>query len=129
VYELVPGVATCLQEQLISVPNAVTEKVATQEFPYILHRVQFRRIGWQRQEADVVGHRQSFSWLVPAGAVEEQHGVGARRNLTADLFQMLGHRLTVHRRHDDGSTDAAFRTHCTEEVGGVVAVVANRRRA
>jgi len=47
----------------------------------------------------------------------------------ADLFQVLGHRLAVHRRHDDGGTDAAFRTDGTEEIGGVVAVVANRRRS
>jgi hypothetical protein len=29
---------------------------------------------------------------------------------------MLGRRLAVHRRHDDGGTDAAFRTHGAEEI-------------
>lgn len=56
---------------------------------------------------------------MPAGAVvENQHAVRTRGDLRADFPQVLGHRFTVDRRHDDGGA---------EQVDEVVAIVARDR--
>jgi len=50
---------------------------------------------------------------VPAGAVEEQHGVGASGGGSADLVEMGLHRLGVGERHRQGGADAARRARLT----------------
>ncbi|GAN75774.1 hypothetical protein Apmu_0808_02 [Acidiphilium multivorum AIU301] len=103
----------------------MAEEVAAQKLPDVFDRVELWRIGWQRQQADIVWHWQTFAGLMPAGTVEHQHGVRARRNLRADFPKMLGHRLAVDRRHDDGGTNTAFRADGTKQIGGIMAVVAH----
>src|SRR6202020_2480037 len=67
--------------------------------------------------------------LVPACAVAEQHGVGARHDLGANLSQMLVHRLGVGRRHDDGSPDTASGADGAKQIGGVMTIVSHHERA
>ena len=55
-HQLVPGIAAGTHDGVVAVPNAVAEKVGAQISPDLFHRVQFRRIGWQRQQADVFRH-------------------------------------------------------------------------
>jgi len=62
------------------------------------------------QQADVVGDRQTFATLMPAGTVAHHHGVGVGANLAADFDQMLRYRLTAGGGHDDGGADDALRT-------------------
>src|SRR5271168_1651223 len=47
--EEVPGALAGVDDGLVGVPDQVAELVAAQVFPDILHRVQLRRIGRQRQ--------------------------------------------------------------------------------
>ena len=42
------------------------------ERPQVFSRLQFRAVGWLKNEADAVGHDQVL-WAVPAGIVELQH--------------------------------------------------------
>ncbi len=103
----------------------MAEEVAAQKLPDVFDRVELWRIGWQRQHADIVWHWQTFAGLMPAGTVKHQHGVRARRDLRADFPKMLGHRLAVDHRHDDGGTNTAFRADGTKQIGGIMAVVAH----
>lgn len=66
--------------------------------------------------------------LVPAGTVAEQDGMRARRDLRADLFQMLAHGFAVDRRHDDRGANAASRAQRAKQVCGVTAIVPYRPR-
>ena len=51
--EGVPCRAAGLDDLLVCVPNDVAEVVATQVFPDVLDRVQFRGIGWQTEQGDI----------------------------------------------------------------------------
>jgi hypothetical protein len=64
-----------------------------------------------------------------AGTVTDEHGMCAGRHLSADLGQVLGYRLAADAGHDDGGADRTFGADRAEQVGGVVTVVANCRRA
>jgi len=66
---------------------------------------------------------------VPAGTIANQQCVGACRDLAADLLEMLVHRFGIDARHDNGGADATSRTDGTEDVNGVVPVVAHHWRA
>ena len=66
---------------------------------------------------------------MPAGAVADQYGVGAGRDLGADFLQMRIHRLGVGVGHDHGRADAALWADGPENVGGNVPVVAHHQRA
>ena len=143
-HECVPGIAASSEDVVAAVPDLMAQEVGPQELPDVFDRVEFGDVGWQRQKADVIGHRQSFSRLMPAGAVEDEHGVSAGCDLRTDFPQMLGHRFAVDRRrsskgsaceargklrrYDDCGADAALRTNGAEEIGGVVAIVAYGRR-
>ena len=61
--------------------DAVAELVGAEEGPDVLDRVQLGRIGRQVQKRDVVGHTQLAAGLVPARAIEDEHGVGAGGDL------------------------------------------------
>ena len=80
-------------------------------------------VGRQRQKADVLGHLQFVALLVPAGAVERDHDVGAGRDLRADLLEMRVHRMDVDMRQDQRRTDAASGTAGAEDVGPLVALI------
>ena len=67
--------------------------------------------------------------LMPAGAVADQYGVGAGRDLGADFLQMRIHRLGVGVGHDHGRADASLWADGPENVGGNVPVVAHHQRA
>jgi hypothetical protein len=66
---------------------------------------------------------------MPTGSVADQHGMCARADLLGDLGEVDGHRLAVDPGRDDGGTDGTGRTDCAEEIGRVMAIVANCRWA
>jgi hypothetical protein len=53
---------------------------------------------------------------MPSGTVTHQDSVCARRNLCADFFQVLIHRLGIGNRHDDGRADSALLTDRAEQI-------------
>ena len=117
-----------LDDVFVGWPDVVAELVASQIVPDILHRVQLRRVWRYVQQADVAGHRQFASGLVPSRAVADHHGMRARGDLGADLCQVDAHRLAVGRRQDDGSTRRPGRAQRAEQVNGVPPVVPHRAR-
>ena len=127
--EPVPSIATSLDDVVVAFPDAPAEFVAAEILPDVLDRIEFGRIGRQVKQGDVFGYGQSLSGLVPTGAIADQHGMGAGANLLADLGKVDGHRLAVDPGRDNGSACSTRRTDRAEEVGRVMTIVANCRRA
>ena len=75
-----------------------------------------------RIRGQVVRDRELFGG-VPAGAVEEQDGVGAAGDGSADLVEMGLHGLGVGEGHGEGRADAARRADGAEQIGALVALV------
>src|ERR1700759_341274 len=66
---------------------------------------------------------------MPTGLIHEQHGMGARRDVERDLFQMQVHGVGVAERQDQPRRLALLRADRTEDVGGFGALIVRRRRA
>lgn len=127
--EGVPGGAAGPYDLLVSVPNGVTEIVATQVFPDVLDRVQLRGIGRQTEQGDIVRNRQALTGLMPTGAVADQHAVGVRVDDLADLGQVDAHDFATDPRHYHSGADGSFRANRSEQPGRVVPIIAHHRRA
>jgi hypothetical protein len=65
---------------------------------------------------------------VIAGAIEEDGGVRAGTDLTADLGEVQGHGFGVGDREDQGRGSAALRTNGAEDVDPFIALVARGTR-
>jgi len=65
---------------------------------------------------------------MPAGLVEDKHGMGVRCDHGADLGEMRLHRLRVAERHDEPSALAFGRADRPEQVGPGGALVVRRSR-
>jgi transcriptional regulator with XRE-family HTH domain len=126
--QAVPGVAASIEDGVVGIPNLVAEPVAAEVLPHILHGVQFRRVGRQRQQGEVVGHDQAAALLVPAGAVAQDDGVRAGGDAAADLGEVQARSLGVDLRQHEGGADAAGRAGGAEEPGPSVAAVARGAR-
>src|ERR1700750_146571 len=73
-----PGVFAGGDNFLIAVPDPLAEFVATEIVPDVLHRIEFRRVGRQGQQRDVVGDAQSAARLVPPGPVAHHDGMRSK---------------------------------------------------
>ena len=69
----------------------------------------------------------SFVVDVPAGLIEQQHGVGAGGDGRGDLFEVQGHRLGVAAGHDEAGALALGRADRPEDVGRGGALVLGGR--
>jgi len=97
--ELVPGPAAMVENILVGFEHAVGEPVLAHIVPDILHGVQFRRFGRQRDDRDIAGHHKVFG-EVPSGLVDDQDGMGTAGDLERDFLQVLAHRPGIaHRQH------------------------------
>ena len=117
-----------VDDGVVAVVDAIAEKVLPEELPDVLHRVEFRRIGRQVQQADVVREVPLPAEPMPPDAIQQQDGMRASRDMAADLNQMQVHRLGIGLRQDEGCAGAARRTDRAEDVGPVIALIARRRR-
>ncbi len=124
----VPRGAAGIDDGLFVVVDPVGEKVLAQVLPDVLDRVELRRVARQRQQCDSVGDIEA-SAVVPAGLVEDDDGMGARRDVMADLLEVLVHGPAVGMGQDEGGADIALGAHGTEQIGGGVASVARCARA
>ena len=93
-----------------------------EELPEIFDRVQLRAVGRERQQGEVLGHQQGPG-AVPAGLVEDDHGMGLGVDLTGDLGQMQVHGRGVDLRQDQGSGLFGRRANGGEDIGGGIALV------
>jgi hypothetical protein len=75
--EEAPGALAGVEDVLAGGPDEGAEFVLSQIGPDVLHRVQFRRIGRQQQQSNVVWNLQLPTSLIPAGAVTDEDGVSA----------------------------------------------------
>src|ERR1700739_5182535 len=70
--EEVPSLLAGGDDGLVAVPDTPAELVATQVVPDVLHRVEFWRVGWQRQERDVVRRAQALARLMACRTLTNQ---------------------------------------------------------
>ena len=122
--ERVPGIAASIDDCVVGFEDTVGEVILAEELPDILDRVQFGGVGRQGQQADIVWHAQSPAALMPAGAIERDHGVGAGADVGADLGEMQAHRLAVDLGQDQADAEIARRTDGAEEIGRCMALIA-----
>ena len=80
-------------------------------------RVQFRAFRRQRDQGDV-GRNDEPARKMPAGLIDEQRGVRARRDLGGDFGQVQVHRLGVASGHDKGCALAVLGADRAEDIGG-----------
>jgi hypothetical protein len=81
----------------------------------------------ERDQRDV-GWRDEPARQMPAGLIDQHHGMRFRRDLGGDFGEMEGHRLGVALGHDQADRLAFFRADRAEDVGRGGARVARRRR-
>ncbi len=66
-----------IEDVLVGGEDSVREPVVAHKLPDVLHRVQLRGLGRERQERDVRRHFE-LGRDVPAGLIKENDGVSAR---------------------------------------------------
>ena len=64
-----------------------------------------------------------FARGVPAGLVENDHGVRAGRDGMADFFEVFAHRRSVGIRHDDGDPGVATGADGAEQIGILITLI------
>src|SRR5216683_3065731 len=121
----VPGIAAGLDQVFDGIDDAVGEEVSAQFVPQLLDRVEFGTVGRQKQQRDVGRHGEPRAGM-PAGAVEDQHGMRSGADAAADLDEMLVHRDGIDHRHDDRGAGVARRAHRAEQVGVAEPQIARR---
>ena len=124
-HERIPSIAASIYDIVISLVEPVGEVVLAEVFPDIFGRVKFWRIGRQGYSRNIIRNLQLLA-AVPAGAVENERGMGTGRNRFRDFLKVPVHRLCVGVWHDDGRPRFAFRADRAEEVGPFVAGIADR---
>ena len=117
-----------VEDVVVGFEHAVRQPVFTHELPDVLDRVQFRAFGGQWHECDVVRHNEPVRHM-PAGLIDQQHGVRARRNLSCDFGEMQTHRLDVASGQDEARGLAFLRTDRAEDIGRGGALIMRRGRS
>jgi hypothetical protein len=92
--ELVRCVADRLDDVVEGFEDGVCEPVLAEVLADVLDRVQLRGARWKPDRRDIVGHVE-LARRVPACAIEDQHGMGARSDVARDLIEMKLHRLVL----------------------------------
>ena len=73
--------------------------MAAQIVPNALDRVELRAVGRQLQQRDISRYHETLA-AVPAGTIEDHHGMRISGDLAADLAEMMVHGGGVADRHD-----------------------------
>jgi len=98
--EAVPRDAAGVDDGIAVVPDADREPVGVEVLPDVPDGVRFGVVWRQRDERDVFGQREVMP-AVPAGAVEDVDGRGARSDGAGDHGEMGVHRRGAGEGHDD----------------------------
>ncbi len=96
--------------------DPVRQPVLPDELPDSLDWVQLGRLGWKRNQGDVVWDHQ-VAGLMPAGLIEQEHGVGTGRNGLRDLLQVQCHGVGGAAGQDKPGALALGRADRAEDVG------------
>ena len=121
--ELVPGVAAVVDEIVVGFEDAVREPIVAHELPDVFHRVELGAFRRQGDDGDV-GRNERAARHVPAGLIDQEHGVSARRDGRGDRGEMQVHRLGIAGGQDQGRALALLRADGTEDVGRGGALIA-----
>ena len=103
-------------EIIVRFKDAVGEPVVAHELPDVFDRVEFGTFRRQGNNGDVGRHEEARR-QVPASLIDQEDGVGTRRNGFGDLREMQVHRLGIAGREDQGRALAIFGTDGAEDVG------------
>ena len=114
--ELVPSLATVVDEIVVGFEDAVGEPVVAHELPDVLDWVELGGFRRQRDNGDVVRHHQAHRH-VPASLIGQEDGVGAGRDILGDLHKVQVHCLGIAGWQDQSCALALFRADGTEDVG------------
>ena len=114
--ELVPCVAAVIEDVVIGFEDAVGEPAFAQEPPDILGWIEFRAFGRQGHDGDVGGKVELVRHM-PAGLIEQQHGVRAGGDVFGDFSQMQVHRIGVAFGQDERGALAVLGRDRAEDVG------------
>ena len=82
-----PGPAAGVHDVFVGVVDPGIEKVMSEKLKEVLDGVQFRGIGRQEEQRDVVGQIEIMGGM-PSGLVEDNDGMGAVGDLRADFREM-----------------------------------------
>ena len=92
--EVIPGEVALIEDVGVGFEDAVRQPVVAHELPGILDRIEFGALRGQRQQGDV-GWDDERTGAMPPRLIEEQDGVGARRDSGGYLRQVQGHPLGI----------------------------------
>ena len=126
--ELVPGVAAVVDEIVVGFEDAVGEPVVAHELPDVFDRVELGAFRRQGDNGDVGWHNESRRH-VPASLIDQEDGVGTRRDGLGDLREMQVHRLGIAGGQDKGRALALFWADSSEDIGRSSALIAGSARA
>ena len=126
--ELVPSGAAMVDEIVVGFEDAVREPVVAHELPDVLDRVELGAFWRQRNDGDVGRHGEAGR-QVPAGLIDQEDGMGSRRDCFADLRKMQVHCLAIAGRQDQGRALALLGADRAEDIGGSGTLVARRTGA
>ena len=115
--ELVPCAATVIDDVVEGFEDPVREPVVAHELPDVFLRVEFRAFRRQRDQSDVGWHDEPAREM-PAGLIDKQRGVRARRDLGGDFSQVKVHGLGVASGHDEGCALAVPGADRAEDISG-----------
>jgi hypothetical protein len=106
--------------------DPVRQPIVTHELPDVLDRIELGTFRWQRDERDV-GRYDEAAREMPAGLIEDQHGMGARRDLHGDFGEVQVHRLGVAVGQDERCAFAVLRADGAENIGRGGALIGGGR--
>src|SRR6516165_7805714 len=86
--EPVPGDLAGIHDVRQTAKHRVGEPMAAQIVPNPLDRIELRAVRRQLQQRDITGHHESLATM-PAGTIEDHHGVGIGGDLAANLAEMM----------------------------------------
>ena len=126
--ELVPCLTAMVDEIVVGFEDAIGEPVVAHELPDVFNRVELGAFRRQGDDGDVGRHDEARRH-VPAGLIDQEHGMGAGRDGFGDLIEMQVHRLGIAGGQDQGHALVLFRANGTEDVGRGGALIAGSARA
>ena len=113
--ELVPRLATMIDDVVVRCEDPVGQPVVAHKLPDVLDRVELGAFGRQRDEADIGGHDE-LAGHVPASLIHQHHGVGTRFDRERYLGEMKRHGFGIAERQDQSGAFTEFGADCAKDV-------------
>ena len=123
--QFVPGVTAVIDDFGVGSEDAVGEPVVPHELPDVFDWIELGTFGWQRDDADIIGHNQRVGHM-PSGLVHEQYGMSAGRYSSGDFSKMQVHRVGIAERQDEACALAERRADRAKDVGRGGALIMRR---